>query len=204
MFEKILPKKASRLLGTLAHSGVTGPFYLGGGTAVALHLGHRRSYDLDFFSEKEVASQELIQCLEKVGEFSVEREDRLSISGILDGIKVEFFNYPYPLLKSTRRFQDVSVADLLDLACMKLSAISSRGTRRDFIDLYMICRKRRSLQTILRAFAKKYRSVHYNRIHLLKSLVYFEDAQSEPMPRLLRPLDWERLKRFFQTEVETL
>lgn len=95
--------------------------------------------------------------------------------------------------------QDLAL--LMDVACMKLDAISARGTKRDFIDLYMILQERGvSLPDLLRAFSKKYASMHYNLMHVKKSLVYFSDAERDPMPRMIKPLPWRTVKNFFISE----
>jgi hypothetical protein len=77
-------------------------------------------------------------------------------------------------------FKDLAVADILDLACMKLSALASRGTRRDFVDLYVVA-QRNGLAPLLEQFDRKFAQVSYNRVHILKSLVFFADAEKEPL-----------------------
>ena len=86
---------------------------------------------------------------------------------------------------------------------MKLSAAASRGTRRDFIDLYAAS-ARFGLAKILAWFAQKYAKTGYNRLHLLKSLTYFADAGKDPLPHMLVPLAWEDVVCFFEEEVPTL
>jgi len=86
---------------------------------------------------------------------------------------------------------------------MKVSAIAGRGAKRDFIDLY-VCARLHGLTEILRMFNEKYARIHMNRIHILKSLTYFEDAEKDPMPRMLALLDWDGVKQFFLREVPQL
>lgn len=86
---------------------------------------------------------------------------------------------------------------------MKVSAISSRGTKRDFLDLYE-CIQKYGLKEILRLFDRKYAQTRYSRIHILKSLTFFSDAEKDPMPHMLIGLDWERVKQFFLLEVPRL
>ena len=100
-------------------------------------------------------------------------------------------------------FMGISVADPRDIACMKLSAISSRGTKRDFVDLY-VASNRYGLSHLLELFQKKYARIHYNIVHILKSLTYFEDAEKEPMPNMLMTLSWEEVRWFFIREVPGL
>jgi len=113
---------------------------------------------------------------------------------------VSFLGYAYPLLFPEIRFLEVAVADLRDIACMKVSAIASRGTKRDFIDLY-VSAQCIGLTEVLHLFDRKYAQTHYSRIHILKSLTFFDDAEKDPMPHMLIPLDWGEVKQFFLREV---
>jgi hypothetical protein len=122
---------------------------------------------------------------------------------LLREIKVSFIGYPYPLLFPTDRFSGVEVADARDIACMKLSAVASRGTRRDFVDLYMAA-KAYSLAAILSLFVRKYAGIEYSRLHLLKSLTYFEDAEADPPLEMLTEISWADVKNFFARESAAL
>ena len=86
--------------------------------------------------------------------------------------KVSFLGYAHPRLFPTARFLDVNVADPRDIACMKVSAIASRGTKRDFVDVYMAT-QRCGFAEHLQLFDRKYAQTRYNKIHLLKSLTFF-------------------------------
>lgn len=100
-------------------------------------------------------------------------------------------------------FREIQVADVRDIASMKISAIASRGTRRDFIDLYVVCRSY-GLDLLLDLFGRKFAQVEYNRIHVLKSLAYFEDAEKEPMPDMLSDISWQQVRNFLSREVKRL
>jgi hypothetical protein len=117
--------------------------------------------------------------------------------------KVSFLGYVYPVLFPTNPFLEVPVADPRDIACMKVSAIAGRGTKRDFVDFYL-CAQRYGLKNILRLFDEKYAQTHYSKIHVLKSLTFFGDAEKDPMPHMLIPLHWELVKQFFLSEVPRL
>ena len=117
--------------------------------------------------------------------------------------KLSFFKYPYPLLFKPLPFKGVNIAHVFDIACMKIVAISERGTKRDFIDLYFIC-KTNPLDEMFELFRKKYQLVKYNIIHILKSLVYFEDAENDPEPQMIEKVDWEEVKNFFEKEAVRL
>jgi hypothetical protein len=83
---------------------------------------------------------------------------------------------------------------------MKIEAVAGRGSRRDFIDLYLLCQRVNPLLQLLHDFERKYRGIDYNKVHILKSLCYFEEAEREPIPKMLIPLVWEDVKRFFLAE----
>ena len=97
-----------------------------------------------------------------------------------------------------------NVADIIDIACMKIDTISSRGAKRDFIDVYFIAKEIIPLKEIFEFFEKKYACINYNMMHIKKSLVFFDDAESDPTPQMLKPADWEEIKSFFKKEAVNL
>ena len=107
--------------------------------------------------------------------------------------------YPYPVLFPFAHVLEIAVADPRDIACMKISAVAGRGTKRDFVDLY-VAAARYGLRDLLELFEKKFADLRYNRIHLLKSLTYFKDAEKDPTPDMLIPLSWDEVKAFFTEE----
>ena len=118
---------------------------------------------------------------------------------------VSFFSYPYPLLEKTTEVSGVAIAALADIACMKLDALASRGAKRDFIDLYVVLNQGgMTLPALLELFSKKYQTLNYNLMHIQKSLVYFADAENEPMPTIKTPIAWERVKEFFIAEIQRI
>jgi hypothetical protein len=136
--------------------------------------------------------------------FRVLDERAGTLHGELDGVKVSFLAYPYPLLDPTQPIvAGIPVASLHDLAAMKLSAIISRGRRRDFMDLHAICRLM-DLEEVVSAFRRKSGAMGYNPLTIAKALVYFSDAEQDPVPVLLQPCDWNEVKRFFEIEVRRL
>ena len=114
----------------------------------------------------------------------------------IQGTKVSFLGYAYPMLFPLARFLKVRIADARHIACMKVSAIASRGTKRDFVDLYASA-QRWGLAELLGLFDRKYAKSAYNKIHILKSITFFENAEKDPMPHLLTSIDWGEVKRFF-------
>ena len=138
----------------------------------------------------------MLQRLQALQGFSLVAKAPHTLHTAIRGSRVTFLGYVYPVLFPFIRFLDVAVADPRDIACMKLSAIAGRGTKRDFVDLYVSAR-RFGLANILQWFDRKYAQIHHNKLHLLKSLTFFDDAEKDPMPHMLVLLDWEEVKRFF-------
>jgi len=179
-------------------------YYLAGGTALSLHFGHRFSHDLDFFSQTPVAPEIIRSELSALGNLEIFQNDKGTFNGVLDGVKLSFFIYPYSLLKPLLDFNGIKVADIVDIACMKIDAISSRGTKRDFIDLYFICNKFKPIEVLLKFYSKKYSRAKFNKLHIVKSLVYFEDAESNPVPEMIEKVDWGKVKEYFIEKIKTV
>ena len=200
MSQEIISKKTRINLEILRKSGILQDFYLVGGTGVALQLKHRLSLDLDFFTKKDIDTKELIQKIKNLGSFSIEKEAQNSLTGVFQGTIITFLKYDYPCLFQFKNLRGIKIADLKDIGCMKISAVSSRGVKKDFIDLFFICQKTISLGELLKLFEKKYKSVDYNMIHILKSLIYFKDAEKDPMPKMIIPISWKEVKSFLEKE----
>jgi len=170
-----------------------------------LHLGHRVSVDLDFFTDREAYEVEpLLQDLQETGHLVIRQQKRGTLNVTLDDTLLSFFTYPYPLLDSFHDLWGVRIAGLLDLALMKLAAIGQRGRKRDFVDLYQICQSGYTLDDLLRGMPEKFPNITYPSYHLLRALAYFGDAEADPMPKMLTPLDWAKVRRFFEGEARRL
>jgi len=167
-------------------------FYLAGGTALALQLGHRKSIDLDFFTPVFPKHDILLQDIHSLAP-TVINQTQGTLDVVIDTVKVSFLSYTYPLLFDLQDYNSCKLAHIKDIACMKLSAISSRGSKKDFVDLYEIL-KTETLETIFEDFDQKFKEVSYEKLHIVKSLVYFDDAEKEPDPDFLVPLDWLSIK----------
>lgn len=204
MFTRGLSAQTQANLAFLSATPFIRNYYLAGGTALSLYYGHRFSNDLDFFSPQPEQPMTIEVQLKDHGNLEVFQNDEGTFNGQLNGVKLSFFAYPYPMISPLIHYHEISVASVDDIACMKLSAISSRGTMRDFIDLYFICQKEKSLPELLALFGKKYKGVKYNKLHLLKSLVYFEDAQKDIKPKMIEKVDWITVTGYFQSQVRTL
>lgn len=202
MHPEVLSKGRSRLAEKLAGSNMTESFYLAGGTALALRLGHRMSEDLDFFSNASFSIDELVRDLASLGKMVVDRREPGTLVGSLSGVRISFLSYGYPLVNKVWSWSGLQIADPVDIACMKLIAVGDRGLKRDFIDMYFLLREVLDLDALFDAMETKYAGIDYNRVHLLKGLTFFDDAEADPMPKMLVPVDWEEAKAAITQEVE--
>lgn len=194
MFIQAINAETKRVFKKIASSELASMFYLAGGTALAIELGHRESIDLDWFSQTDFEAPAVKEILSGLGGFMIAGESRGTIHGLLDDVKVSFFHYKYPLLFPLVKFEGINLADERDIAAMKIDAISSRGAKKDFIDLFFLLKKY-PLTELLDFFNRKYQGIEYNLLHILKSLSYFEDAEHEPKPMMLMPIEWAEVKK---------
>lgn len=200
---KVIPASTEECLRALKGAGALDGFYLAGGTGLALQFGHRLSLDLDFFCSDPFDEAALVQRIEALSGFALVSRAPQTLHATVESTKVSFLGYKYPVLYPASSFLDVPVADPHDIACMKVSVLSARGAKRDFIDLYY-CAQRYGLAEILALFERKYEQAHCSKVHVLKSLTYFADAVKEPMPHMLVPLAWNEVELFFRREVPRL
>ncbi|MDN5343939.1 MAG: hypothetical protein PWQ18_50 [Clostridia bacterium] len=204
MFTNALPPQGHGALELLSSAGILQDFYLAGGTALALHLGHRLSEDLGFFSPASIDTLMLKQRLDELGDFQLLEEKWGTLHGIFQETKVSFLYYKYPLLLAPVVFKGCPVAMPEDIAPMKIEAIASRGSKKDFFDLYFITREIAGLQHCLDFYRRKFTEVNFNLYHVLKSLTYFADAEKKKDPVLLRRVSWDGVKVYFVESVPPL
>ena len=204
MFVNALPSGTQANLALLAEACLVDAFYLAGGTAITLHLGHRVSIDLDFFGPDSFDSFALAGQLADLGQFRLDRIAPDTLLGELKDVKISFFRYRYPLVTAPALALGVKIASLQDLVAMKLDAVSRRGTKRDFIDLFFITRSGLSLEEGLMWYQHKYAGLDMNIVHVVKSLAYFIDAEPDPPPQMLVGFSWNETKRFFESEAKSL
>ncbi len=203
MLKKVLQPKQQCVLELVKKIDILDKFYLAGGTAAALHLGHRKSDDFDFFSDNNFSPDYILEQLKsakKEKEMLVVGQTKGSLHVVLDGVKLSFLLYDYPLLEKFNEINGIQVASLLDISLMKITAISGRGSKKDFIDLYYICKEGKEIHELLPYFHEKYKGVGYQTYHIVKSLVYFEDADAEPDPIMLVPYSWTDAKEYFMNK----
>lgn len=172
-----------------------------GGTALALQLGHRKSIDLDFFGSLETSLEELSAILSEFSTVTPVSSSRMTRFLVVDGVKVDIVTYPYGWIDNPVNAEGVVLAGIKDIAAMKLSAITNRGTKKDFIDYYFLL-KRYSLEELIELYRQKYSDAQL--FTSIKSLSYFDDAESDPMPDMIVPVDWDEVKSTIRNEVAKL
>lgn len=205
MHENVLNEEARKNIKILSSNSFLKDFYLAGGTGCALQLGHRLSNDFDFFSDVHFSASEVIKNIKRKGDFITDYSDTGTVTGRFFGTKISFFYYDYPLLKKCLSYHGINLASLEDIGCMKIDAVSSRGKKRDFIDLFFILKKRdMKLEDIIDHFKIKYQKAGYNLLHVLKSLVYFDDADKDPELMMIKDVKWQAAKNFFVEQVKQL
>lgn len=127
---EILPQDQKILLQQLKKSSWLKSFYLTGGTALALHFGHRQSVDFDFFSPQDFNNSEIINLLKNLGKFELFDQSINTVNGSLNGVKISFRGYKYQLLEKPFEDNYFNIAQIRDIAAMKIEAISSRGEKK--------------------------------------------------------------------------
>ncbi len=200
MFTKTLSENAQKSLALLGKDVLPPNTYLAGGSALALHFGHRISIDFDFFTDVFFSSEKLAKDLTKIGNFKLQTVLKDTLLGTFNGIKFSIFYYQYPLLFQAVDYQGISIADSKDIAAMKIAAVMDRGTKKDFIDLYFLSKKGISLESCFEYYEKKYKALANNLYSIITSLSYFIDAENSEMPKMLEKVDWEEIKGFFGKE----
>lgn len=201
---EILPQTQKNVLADLGRVVDRDGFYLAGGTAVALHLGHRRSIDLDWFTENELDDpQRYAAQLRADGvTWSTRSTATGTLHGTVDGVKVSFLSYGYPLLAEPTPLTPYGcqMASLDDLACMKLAAVAQRGSKKDFVDVWALADHGLHLERMLALYQQKYATEDIS--HLVTSLTYFDDADPEPMPSMLVEFEWSAVKAELRRRVK--
>ena len=202
MFYNILDKKRTQLLPIFKI--FKKDYYLAGGTGLALQIGHRDSVDFDFFTEENTDIEKLFVKIKKVfKEYNLtkiqEEENTLSVL-VADDIKISFFNYPYKLIDELIDEKNLKIASIEDIGCMKLSAIVSRASNKDYIDIYYILQKIK-LGVLLKKALEKFPDLDKNLI--LKSLVYFKDIKEENISfKNNNYVDFKEVKSFLEEKVK--
>ena len=181
-------------------------WYLAGGTALALQVGHRKSVDLDFFTPRRIFFEDDVEReLLATGEWATTLRRKGTIYGTLLKAKMSLIAYPF-FIPSKEKNRHGTVQMLLphDIAAMKIVTVSQRGRKRDFVDLYWYCLNREPLGAVIRRAVSQFPGQEDNITHILKSLTYFADAEADPMPTIFFRADWRGIKNYFRREASKI
>lgn len=179
-------------------------FYLAGGTALALQIGHRTSVDFDFYTKESFDSLKLLADLQhQLPDLKVQNQQQETLRVLSADTELSFFSYPYELIRPTISFHNFQLASIEDIAAMKLIAIVQRGTQRDFVDIYFLL-QRFSLPELMGFVQQKFSG--YQETLLLRALVYFDDAENAAARKGVRVLtddySWQKAKDYILHEVK--
>jgi hypothetical protein len=191
------------LLKSLQQDAMLKDFWLVGGTALALQMGHRLSHDLDLFTQQDFDSHQLLEYLESRYHFILNYSSGNTLKGAIVKVNLDFIAHKYPLSGKPLTTEGIRLLPTEDIAAMKLNAIAGDGTRaKDFIDIYFIL-KQFSLNQILDFYAIKY--TKRNQFHALKSLTWFNDIDETVWPKMiLEPdLNLSKIKAVLVKQVKT-
>ena len=170
-------------------------FYLVEGTALALKIGHRKSIDIDLFSN---FSFDALQVLEKLSfdyKFNLFFSATNTLKGSINNVQVDIIAHRYPFVKEPELIENFSMLSVEDILAMKLNAIAVSGQRvKDFIDIYYFLQSY-SLAEMVSFYQKKY--ALGNEVNILKSIIYFDDVDLTDWPILLKEptLKWSAVKK---------
>ncbi|AFL84931.1 protein of unknown function (DUF1814) [Belliella baltica DSM 15883] len=163
-----------------------------GGTALALIFGHRLSIDLDFFSTEPLDHEEILFSIKTIGKVEVVSKSKFINSFFINDVKVDFVSLPYKWIDGPILENPIKLASIKDIAAMKLAAITNRGSKKDFIDIALLI-KEVGLDNMILYYSEKYPDGM--KMMVLRSLVYFEDAESQPDPVMLEDYNWSSIKQ---------
>jgi hypothetical protein len=179
MFYNVLDKKRRNILPLL--KPFQKDFYLAGGTALALQIGHRDSADFDLFSPENINTDKLFVKIKEVFKgckiLKIQEEEN-TLTVIIDDINFSFMSYKYKLVRPLVTEEFLNLASIEDIGCMKFSAIVGRKVNKDYIDIYYILQGIK-LRDLLEMSRKKLPELDPNLI--IKNLLFFEDIESSPI-----------------------
>ena len=171
-----------------------------GGTALALQYGHRQSIDLDFFGTLPEDKDELIDMAKQIGNVIITNKSKSIVQTVINQVKVDYVDYSrYAWIDEPVQGEGFVLASDKDIAAMKINAIIGRGTRKDFIDLYVLL-QHYSLDEIMGFYKQKY--PEFSEYRALLSMTYFEDAEMQDMPKMFIETPWEDMKKTIITAVK--
>jgi hypothetical protein len=204
LFKEAIEPSTLELIKSLQPQPYIREFFLVGGTALALYYGHRKSIDVDLFTNVQFDADVLLEKLINDFSFQLTYTANQTLKRIISGVKVDFITHTYPYIGPFFHENEFRLTSAQDIIAMKLNAISISGQRsKDFIDIYFAL-NHFSIKEMISFYAKKYKQS--NTVHLIKSLIYFDDVDLEDWPVLIREshLKWETVKQKLRNEVLAL
>jgi hypothetical protein len=199
LFLETIDSRTLEVLVKLQKASVFSDLRLVRGTALALQIGHRKSIDIDLFGNLTADEYEISKQLAEIGETRVLAKTQNINVYLIEGLKVDIVNYHYPWLENPVIDSGLKLAGTKDIAAMKLAAITGRGTKKDFIDLFFLL-KHFSLNQMLGFYSQKYSDG--SEFLVLKSLAYFEDSDTDEDPVMLETWDWLKIKSYIKSTLE--
>lgn len=169
-------------------------FFLVGGTALALHLGHRKSDDIDLFSNFDFDATQLQERIHMDYTYKLLFAARNTLKGSIDEIMVDFIAHRYEYIHEPLNLSGIGILSVQDIIAMMLNAVSTSGQRsKDFIDIFYLL-KEYNLGEMLSFYSKKYHQE--NDSIVLKSLIYFDEVDLSDWPVLIKKpaLGWDEVK----------
>ena len=176
-------------------------FNLVGGTALALYEGHRLSVDIDMFGKSDIDTDKFTDILKEKGKTIILSQSPKILIFSINGIKVEFVDYNFELLEPLTIIEGIRLVSKKDIAAMKLNAIAGRVSKKDFIDVFQLLNEF-TLTEMLTFYSQKY--PNGSEFMVLKSMLYFDDAENEPDPLMIIPISWEEVKERIVLEVRNI
>jgi len=202
LFTNTVTANTLELLKNLQSENLLQDFNLVGGTALSFYFGHRKSIDLDLFTQNDFDTNELLEFLEQKYNFKTDYLSKNTVKGSIKEVKVDFLSHKYPFAGNVIKESGLRLLSIEDIAAMKLNAISGNGTRsKDFIDIYFIL-KQYSINDILKFYELKYSS--RNLLHAFKSLIYFDDINNLDWPEMIleKDLNFKTVKKEITKKVK--
>lgn len=205
LFWNTVTKGMRLVLSGFSKTEIGSRFYLAGGTALSLQLGHRLSVDLDFFSPTEDIPTIRTHIERALASLHATLADSSwgNLVYIAKDVRLGFYGYGYPLVAPLVETEGVRLASMEDIALMKLDALLSRAMRKDFYDLYFICQKI-PLRSLFNLAPQKYSSVRDFESQTVKRLTYFESAEQDVNPTMLQPVTWGDVKEYFISQASQI
>ncbi len=204
---EVVAEEMRRVIHEVARLPFSPRFYLAGGTALALQYGHRKSIDLDYFSETdqvdEVTHAELKAALGQRKEVENPRLGPGFFECEIRGVRTGFFSYGYPLLEPVAEVDGLRLCSPLDIGLMKLDALIGRGAKKDFVDLYFIA-QHLTLDYLLEQTVRKYAWSRNMPVRAIRFMTMFENAEKPQEMGMLASISWQEIKWYFKMEARRL